>query len=224
MEVKKTMDLRKLMAISALVLMCSFAFAAAPTVVVLNEDDNYYYPSRGATIPVTFTVVDSDNPGDANVHISYYTCDNGGVCTGQTYMTNLSPGTDCVGNDCNIMNFCTSGNLAVAQTCSYTWTPPTGADSNYLIDVNVFDTVTSDAADDNSGSIYADFNACTTVHSVTDNRTVTLNRLCTGYGMDENGGAEITYYGSVRDKRCPDSIRTEYSAPFTKTFGEFTNR
>ncbi len=199
----------KLIAILFAVLMLSgLAMAAAPTVAVLNRDGNFYYPSK--TTVINWTVSDADVPLlDVNMRIWY-------VNQGTTVRTEI---TDAAAGDLNATNYCSSPITGTAQICSLTWVLPTGLDANYYWDVNVIDTINSDDANSESGSVIFDSNACDTQYSVVSDQ-VTLTTFCTGWGTDANAGSEATYFGYSRVGKCPDRFN-QYSSPFDLSFGEF---
>lgn len=203
------MDYRKLTMLLALLLFSGMAFAAAPGVTVLNNDGNYYYPS-GGTVTIQFNLTDGDSPGDANVGVYY---------SYQTDPTTKLAIVDVNGEngvDSNSMQFCSLPLTATEQVCTYTWTLPSGLDSNFLFDVNVMDITTGDDANASStGSFYIDTNACTTAHTIGTNDTVTLTTTCSGYGL-----SSTKYFNYNRVQKCGTSYST-YSAPFRLTLGSF---
>lgn len=198
----------------ALMFFCGYALVAAPTVTSIT-DANKFYPSAGATGTIRFTITDADTPGDVNVWV--YTVERDTSAAGDRGTKTLISTN--VG--ANAMNFCTTPTFTAAASCAYTWTVTANLDANYFFDVNVMDITTGDDANATSSvASYVDTNACDTGYSITNDQ-VTLTTVCSGWGMDENGGSEQTFYNKSRQGRCADNFGS-YSAPFGLTFGEFT--
>jgi hypothetical protein len=202
----------KLLAVLLAVVMFSGMAAALPDINVMNRDGNYYYPS--ATTTITWTTSDANAPTDFNF-IIYYVEESTWSATEITSLTEAGGAPDRNSN-----TFCSAPISAVSQICSYVWTLPTGLDGNYVIDINGYNITNSNDVNALSGSVYIDSNACDTGFSIASD-TVTLVRICTGWGMDENGGTETTFYGYSRQGGCPDNITTTYTVPFNLSFGEF---
>jgi len=188
--------------------------AALPTVIVFG-DGNVYYP--GATTTIRFQVGDADSPPDVNISIYYIGVD----AWTRTEITSVI-GTVGV-NDRNSMNFCTDPISDANQSCSYTWTLPTGLDANYMFDVNVSDNDTPDDLNAYSGGFWIDSNACDSSLSVSASDIVTITKVCTGFGRDINIGTETIYWNKSRQASCADSYSTYDDADKPMlTFGEFT--
>lgn len=202
---------KKILAILvAFLFLAGIAAAALPTVDVLNRDGNYYYPSRGSTITISFQVADADDPADVNIIIGYRLITTATL----TSITSNNAG------DANSNNFCTSPITDANQVCTYDFTPPAGSDANYVFDVNIYDITNGDDLNALSGSVVFDFNACDTIHSIS-NDVISFTRTCTGYGQDSQGGSERTVYSKNRQGGCADNYST-YTDPFKLALGEIT--
>lgn len=195
------MNGKVLLLLAVLVLFANMAFAAAPAVTVL-VDYNHWYPA-GTAQTISFSCSDADDPTDANVEI-YYMFDSN--------MARVEIA------DLNSMSFCDDPIGTAAQACSYSWTPPTGLDGNFLLDVNVVDRTNSDDTNDTS-SLVIDTNACDTLATQSDG-DVTLSTVCTP-SSGTWATTATTYYTKTRNRTCGDSYST-YSDTFSTTFGEFT--
>lgn len=201
----------KILVLLAVLLFAAPAFAVDP-MVEAYADANNLYPSRTNTI--NMLIGDKDGPADFNIEVYYMLTDY----SGRTEITSAT-GTAGV-NDRNGGTYCSDGIGDTNLLCTLTWTLPTGLDNNYLIDVNVWDNVTADDLNFVTETVYIDSNACDTDYSI-NNDEVTLIRVCTGLGTDNNIGTETTYYEKSRQGGCGTNYST-YSTPFTLSFGEFT--
>lgn len=206
------MDAKKFLVASLILLFAGAAFAANPSVGVY-ADANNLYPSR--TNVINFTIADSDAPVDANVYV-YYILDS--PTDDSWTRTEITAATGTL--DRNTGTYCSDGITSTEQLCSLTWTLPTGLDANYFIDVNVYDISTPDDANTVSATISIDSNACDTGHTILNDQ-VTLTRVCTGLGTDNNIGSETTRYSKNRQGGCSSNY-ADYSSPFNLTLGEFT--
>lgn len=221
------MKAKILVTILALTMFFGLAAAADPDVNITVDgvsvqdiNATLFYPNQGTDLTLSIQVMDGDSPTDANISV-------GLLCAGVFYQV-----TDT--NSASLCSLKPFGDVNIA--CSYTIdasalsvlpaastaTTMTGVDANCSVGVQVLDITSTDVGDFNiSGGIYADFNACDTDYEV-GNDTVTLTRVCTGFGTDTNGGTESTVYSKNRQKTGCAVNETPYIDPFGLSFGEFT--
>lgn len=216
-----------------LALMGTSVAAAKPTIMVMNNDGNYYYPA-GSTVVIKFVMADADtNPTDVNVQISYVRVTNAAgeaiiwAKNGNQLAAAVRTATK---PDYNSMNFCTKPLTDVNQLCTYSWTLPSGLDGNFVFDINARDNTTGDdvnalnygyatgAGSTNVGDFTIDTNACLSEAKYSQSTSsVTMTTACAGYGS-----TATIHYDSTRIGICPDSLNATYESPVHFVFGDFT--